>query len=91
MEPVDRLRPIGLAVIAAVRFAESRQSARRGRNQLRIATGVGMLAGAGFCLTKLIDPPVTTFDFWSWFYVGSILITARTAVWLFLTIEGGDE
>lgn len=78
-------------MIAAALFAESRTSTRRGRNQLRIATGVGMLAGAGFCLTKLIDPPVTTFDLWSWFYVGSILITARTAVWLFLTIEGGDE
>ncbi len=87
----DRLSSVAKAVVAAVTFGEARASTKRGRNQLRIAAGLAMIAAAGFCLAKLIDPPTPAFGFWFWLFIATTMTSIRLAGWLFLTIEGGEE
>jgi len=72
-------------------FREAGRSTKRGRNQLRIATGLAAVAAAGYSIAKLIDPPLGSLDFWFWFYFASTVLAVRSAAWLFLTVEGGEE
>ena len=91
MKLADLLRPKVVALFDLVMFAESRGSTKRGRNQLRIAAGVAMIAATGFSITRLIDPPNPSFGFWFWFFIATTMVSIRLAGWLFLTIEGGEE
>lgn len=78
-------------LVTTLLFREVGVSTKRGRNQLRIAAGLAAIAGAGFSVVKLIDPPVQVFDFWMVFYAAAAAIMLRASVWLLLTVEGGEE
>lgn len=78
-------------LIDVLTFRETRASTKRGRNQMRIAFGLGAIAAAGFFTSRLIDPTLPAFGYLWWLCVLGAILSGRTAIWLFLTIEGGRE
>jgi len=82
---------IGALLIELCTFREVRKSNREGRNQLRIALGLGAVAATGLCASRLIDPAIQTLGYWWWTNLICAMISTRATIWLFLTIEGGGE
>ena len=78
-------------IVELVSLSEIAASSRRGRNQLRIAFGLGTVAAAGFCLAKLFDSAGWTFGIRFWTLAAIAIMMIRLAIWLFLKIEGGRE
>lgn len=72
-------------------FREVRDSTPEGRNQLRIAVGLGGVAAAGFSASKLIDPAAPALSYWWWTNVIGAILFMRATIWLFLTIEGDRD
>ena len=74
-----------------VTLSEVSASSRRGRNQLRIAVGLGTLAASGFCFARLVEASPWNFGFQFWTFAAGAIIMLRMAIWLFLKVEGGRE
>ncbi len=73
--------------MAILAFRELRRSNAEGRNQLRIAFGLGGVAAVGFSASKLIDPATPALGYWWWTNVIGAILFLRATIWLFLTIE----
>ena len=84
-------RRIAALLIELATFREVRQSNREGRNQLRVAVGLGLIAATGFSVSRLIDPATQTLGYWWWTNLFCAMLSIRATIWLFLTIEGGGE
>ncbi len=78
-------------LVEFVTLSEVSASSRRGRNQLRIAVGLGTLAASGFCFARLVEAPPWTFGSQFWTFAAGAIIMLWMAIWLFLKVEGGQE
>jgi len=78
-------------LVEFVTLSEVSGSSRRGRNQLRIAVGLGTLAASGFFFARLVEASPWNFGFQFWTFAAGAIIMLRMAIWLFLKVEGGRE